>query len=54
MHLTKRQRKVLLVAAFSIIVLVEVELLYNKRGKWIALTIRFVNDEDREKISGQF
>ncbi|XP_065846196.1 uncharacterized protein [Oscarella lobularis] len=35
-------------------VLVEVELLYHKRGKWIALTIRFVNDEDREKISGQF
>ena len=37
-----------------ILVLVEVELLYHKRGKWVALTILFVNEEDREKISGQF
>ncbi|XP_065831023.1 uncharacterized protein [Oscarella lobularis] len=33
---------------------VEVELLYNSRGKWIALTIRFINEEDPKNISCKF
>ncbi|XP_065846029.1 uncharacterized protein [Oscarella lobularis] len=35
-------------------VLVEVELLYQSRGKWIALTIRFINEEDQNKIGCKF
>ncbi|XP_065846207.1 uncharacterized protein [Oscarella lobularis] len=33
---------------------VEVELLYHNRGKWVALTLCFVNEDDSEKISSQF
>ena len=33
---------------------VEVELLYQSRGKWIALTIRFINEEDQNKIGCKF
>ena len=35
-------------------VTVEVELLYHSRGKWVSLTIRFVNEEDPRKISEEF
>ena len=37
-----------------LIFVVEVELLYQSRGKWIALTIRFINKEDQNNISGTF
>ena len=37
-----------------LIFLVEVELLYQSRGKWIALTIRFINKEDQNNMSATF
>ena len=33
---------------------VQVELLYQSRGKWIALTIRFINEGDQHKIGCNF
>ena len=33
---------------------VEVELLYQSRGKWIALTIRFINEEGPNEIGRKF
>ena len=39
----------------SFFLAVEVELLYQSRGKWVALTIRFINkEEDPKKISRKF
>ena len=35
-------------------VLVEVELLYHSRGKWIALTISYINEEDVARASPSF
>ena len=35
-------------------VLVELELLYHIRGKWVALTIHFINEEDAKCISQHF
>ncbi|XP_065836545.1 uncharacterized protein [Oscarella lobularis] len=32
----------------------ELELLYHKRGKWVALTIHFINEEDPNKTSKGF
>ena len=33
---------------------VEVELLYQSRGKWVALTICYINEDDPKKISRKF